>query len=89
MQELRWIEALPEHSLEAGIKLLNELGWNLQVKEFDGSFLVNAGHIVLLKTSSREAVEALLYGMAISFASLPEPALRAVRKFVRESRGEE
>ena len=28
MQELKWLEVLPDHSLDAGIELLRELGWN-------------------------------------------------------------
>jgi hypothetical protein len=88
LQELKWLEELPEQSLEGGIKLLKELGWNLQVREMDGFFSVNAGHIVLLKTSTRESVDALLYGMAVSFSTLPESALHAVRKFAKESAGE-
>ena len=88
MQELKWLEVLPEQSLEAGIRLLKELGWNLQVREIDGFFFVNSGHTVLLKTSTRESVDALLYGMAISFSTLPESALHAVRKFAKESAGE-
>jgi hypothetical protein len=88
VQELKWLEVLPEQSLEAGIRLLKELGWNLQVREIDGFFFVNSGHTVLLKTSTRESVDALLYGMAISFSTLPESALHAVRKFAKESAGE-
>lgn len=87
MQELKWLEALLGQSLEAGIELLKGLGWNLQVRELDGFFFVNAGHIVLLKTSTRESVEALLYGMAISFSTLPESAVHEVRKFVKECTG--
>ncbi len=48
MQELKWLEVLPEQSLEAGVKLLKELGWNLQIREKDGLFFFNAGQIVLL-----------------------------------------
>jgi hypothetical protein len=85
MQELKWLEVLPNQSLEDGLKLLKGLGWNIQVREVGDSLFVNSGHIVLLKTSSREAVDALLYGMAISFATLPKAALREVQKFVDES----
>jgi hypothetical protein len=85
MQELKWLEVLPEESLESGLRLLKELGWNIHVREIDGVFFVNSGHIVLLKTSSRESVDALLYGMAISFATLPKVAIDEVRRFVKES----
>jgi hypothetical protein len=85
MQELKWLEGLPEQSLDAGVRLLNELAWNLQIREIDGAWFVNAGHKLLLKTSSREAVEALLYGLAIAYSTLPEKAMIEVRKFVKES----
>jgi hypothetical protein len=88
MQELKWLDGLPERNLDAGIRLLKELGWKIRVREEDGFFFVNSGHTTLLKTSSRESVEALLYGMAISFGTLPEAALEAVRKFVKETTGE-
>ena len=88
MQELKWLEVLPDQSLEAGIKLLKELGWNLKVREVKGSLFVNAGHIALLKTTSREAVESLLYGMAIAYSTLPKAALSEVRKFAKECSGE-
>lgn len=85
MQELKWLEALPEESLDAGTRLLNELAWNLKIREIDGIWFVNAGHQPLLKTSSREAVEALMYGLAIAYSTLPEKAMAEVRKFVKES----
>jgi hypothetical protein len=87
VQELKWLEVLPQHSLDAAVESLKELGWHLQVREVDGVFVVNSGHTVLLKTTSLESVEALLYGMAISFSTLPEKALQEVRRFVKESEG--
>jgi hypothetical protein len=87
MQELNWLEVLPEQSLDSGVRLLKELGWNLQVRDIDGFLFVNSGHTLLWKTTSPEAVEALLYGMAISFSTLPTKALQEVRKFAKESTG--
>jgi hypothetical protein len=85
MLELKWTEVLPDQSLESGVKLLTELGWHLRVREVEGALFVNSGHTTLLKTSSREVVDALLFGMAISFATLPPRALEEVRRFVKES----
>jgi hypothetical protein len=85
MIELKWVEPLPEQSLEGGVKLLNELKWNIEVREVNGLWVVNAGHVVLLETSSRESVDAFLYGMAIAVAALPERAMAELRKFVKES----
>lgn len=82
-----WLEVLPEHSLDAAVEFLKGLGWHFQVREVEGFLFVNSGHTVLLKTTSRESVEAFLYGMAISFSTLPEKALQEVRRFVKESEG--
>jgi hypothetical protein len=79
------VDGLPNQSLESGVKLLRELGWHLSVREVDGVLFVNSGHTVLLKTSSREVADAFLYGMAISFATLPPRAVEEVRRFVKES----
>jgi hypothetical protein len=85
MQELKWLEILPGGTLEGGIELLNELKWNLQIRESGGIWFVKTGHQVILKTSSREAVDALLYGIAVAFSALPKPALEEFRRFVKES----
>jgi hypothetical protein len=87
MQELKWLEVLPQQSLEAGLAMLNELKWNIQVREVEGIWFVNTGHQVILKTSSRDSVDALLYGLAISFSVLPKSALNEFRKFMMESAG--
>jgi hypothetical protein len=65
--------------------MLNELKWSLQTREVDGVWLVNTGHQVILKTSSRESVDALLYGLAIAFSVLPKGALEEFRKFMNKS----
>jgi hypothetical protein len=85
MQELKWLEILPDHSLDAGIKLLNDLKWNLRVRELDGTWFVNAGHQVMLKTSSQDSVEAFLYGLSIAFSVLSKTARDEFRQFMEES----
>jgi len=79
MQELRWMEPLPSHTLEGGIGLLQELKWNLKITQSDAGWFVNAGHIKLLKTSSREALDAFLYGMALAYSVMPSAILDQFR----------
>jgi hypothetical protein len=88
MQELKWLEMLPGQSLETGVEMLNELKWNLKTREVDGVWIVNTGHQVILKTSSRESVDTLLYGLATAFSVLPKGALAEFRKFMNESAGQ-
>jgi hypothetical protein len=45
--------------------------------------------MVLLKTTAPEAVESLLYGMAISYATLPKAASEEARRFAKECEGRE
>jgi hypothetical protein len=62
MQELRWLENLPDKTLEGGVKLLNELEWNIVVREAEGVSYVSVGDSTTLVTSSSEAVDTFLYG---------------------------
>ena len=89
MQELKWLEVLPGQSLETSVEMLNELKWNLRTREVDGVRFVNTGHQVIVKTSSSESVDALLYGLAIAFSVLPKGALEEFRKFMNDSAGQE
>lgn len=75
MQELRWIDHLPNQTLEGGLSLLEELMWNITVRQTDHGWFVNGGHKTLLKTSSRESVDAFLYGMALAYSVMPDSIL--------------
>jgi hypothetical protein len=79
MQELRWLDQFPEQSLESGIKLLQELQWNVSTAERNGVWVVLAGDQPILKTSSRESVDAFLYGMALAYFVIPEEILSQFR----------
>ena len=88
MQELRWMDHLPEESLEGGIKLLNRLRWFIRIgQSHDGNWVVAAGHCVIFKADSREAVDAFLYGMSLSYAVMKQELLDQVRTYMLESSG--
>ena len=72
---------IPGQSVEGAIHFLDELKWNLRVIEFDGMWNVAAGHKLVLRTSSREAVDACLYGMALAYSVLPKPILDQLREW--------
>ena len=80
MQELRWMEPLPDHTLEGGLRLLDELRWSIKVTEADQHWYVNGGHVRLLKTSSRESVDAFLYGLALAYSAMPREILNQLRQ---------
>lgn len=83
MQEMPWLkEHVVGGTLEGGVALVNSLGWNLTVSRSEDKQMwwVYAGEKPILKTDSREAVDALLYGMALSYSVLPEPLLAQIRR---------
>jgi hypothetical protein len=61
--------------------LLNELKWSISVLETNGTWSVAAGHRLVLKTSSRDAVDAFIYGLALAYSLLPQPILDQFRKY--------
>jgi hypothetical protein len=65
--------------------LLNELKWSISVTEAHSTWSVAAGHRLILKTSSREAVDALLYGLALAYSVLPKSILEQIRKYGEEA----
>jgi len=77
-----WKEPFPNESIEEGKHLLHALQWNIKVNQKEGTWTVHAGHQLLLKTAREEAVEALLYGMALSYSVMPERVLNEFRKTV-------
>lgn len=82
-----WTELFPNESIEEGKQLLQELHWNIAVKRNQGLWVVRAGHQLLLTTTSEEAVEALLYGMALSYHAMPKPLLEQLRKALDRDAG--
>jgi hypothetical protein len=72
MQQMKWLGALPEGTLEGGIELANKLAWNVKVVEKDGRWEVFGGDQIMLVADSRECVDAFLYGLTLAYAVLPE-----------------
>jgi hypothetical protein len=85
MQQLTWLDELPDQTLEGGVSLLNELKWSLDIKQIDNFWHVSAGHRGLLKTSSRESVDAFLYGVALAYSVIPRQILDQIRSFATQA----
>ena len=81
MQELSMVKHIPGGNPEGAVDFLNELKWNIRIVESENTFKVGGGHKLLLKTSSREAVDAFLYGLALAYSVLPKSILDQFRKY--------
>jgi hypothetical protein len=87
MQEFAMIREIPGHSLEGAIRLLNDLQWNIRVVESEGSPSVGGGHKLLFQTTSREAADAFLYGLALAYSVLPKEIFNQVKKYGEDAAG--
>ena len=83
MQELLWLDHLPESSIERGVALVNELYWNISVVEGAGKWCVLGGDKAIFCADSRDAVHAFLFGLSLAYAVLPEPVFVQLREEVR------
>ncbi len=87
MQELAMIGQIPGRNLDAALRFLGELKWEIRIVEAENVLSVGAGHRLLLKTSSRDAVDAFLYGVALAYALLPKPILDQFKKYGEDAVG--
>lgn len=79
--------ALPSRSLEGGVDLLNRFQWNMQIEQHGKEWTVSAGHKILMRSDSRETVDAFVYGLALAHALLPEPFSKKLEAFLRDAAG--
>jgi hypothetical protein len=77
-----WKDPLPNESIDGGKQLLERLRWNITINQTGEAWTVHAGHQLLLKTTSAEAVEALVYGMALSYSVIPDRIMREFQETV-------
>lgn len=71
MQTMNWLEPRVG-SIEKAIETLNnDFCWSITVEERNGIWFVNGGDHVILSSDARDAVNAFLYGMALSLRCLP------------------
>jgi hypothetical protein len=76
-QDLIWIDRIG--SLDAGVKLINEIGWTLKFGETNGRWYIQSGEKVIFSADTPRAVEAVLYGMALAYSVLPSSYIESLR----------
>jgi hypothetical protein len=79
------MSALPSSSLEGGIDLLNRFQWNMAVEQHGSEWRVYGGHKILIRSDSRETVDAFIYGMALVHALLPENFATKLEAFAKDA----
>lgn len=84
MLDLLWLNHLPDDSLEGGIKLANQLYWNITVAGNEHRWVIRAGEAVILRTDSRDVADAFLYGLGLAYGVLPEEVFFQLREGIRK-----
>ena len=73
MNELLMLEKyFPGRVLEGGIELANRLDWGLSVQMAGDSYVVSSGDEPILRTETKDALQAFIYGLGLAYAVLPE-----------------
>ena len=73
MNELLMLEKyFPGGVLEGGIELANRLDWGLSVQMAGDSYVVSSGDEPILRTETKDALQAFIYGLGLAYAVLPE-----------------
>jgi hypothetical protein len=69
-QTLNWLES---HigEIEDTEHVINTFYWFLNVEEINGNWTIRSGQNIIFSADSRQAVDAFLYGMALSYKGLP------------------
>jgi hypothetical protein len=84
MQEMQWLNHLPEGTLEGGIALANRLYWNIVWAEHEHRWYVWSGERLILETDSADAAQAFLYGLGLAYAVLPEGTFERLEYLVKQ-----
>jgi hypothetical protein len=67
-------------SMEAGIELINNLGWNISVKNINNKWFVLAGDQPILSSDAQEEITTFLYGMSLAYSILPDDMIKDLKK---------
>jgi hypothetical protein len=62
----------PGGNLEGGIDLANRLDWGLSVRQAGEDYVVSSGDEPILRTESKDALQAFIYGLGLAYAVLPD-----------------
>lgn len=79
MNDLLMLEKyFPGGNLEGGIDLANRLDWGLSVRQAGEDYVVSSGDEPILRTESKDALQAFIYGLGLAYAVLPEELFQSL-----------
>ena len=85
MNDLLMLERyFPGGKLEGGIDLANRLDWGLSVQMAGDGYVVSSGDEPILRTESKDALQAFIYGIGLAYAILPVDLFRSLEAALRK-----
>lgn len=74
----------PGGTLEGGIELANRLDWGLAVQMAGLEYVVSSGDQPILRTESKDVLQAFIYGLGLAYAILPEELFLNIESALEE-----
>ena len=71
---------VPGGTIDGAKAHLESLWWHIKIEFGEGAWTVSAGEQKLLETSSEDAADAFIYGMALAYSLIPDDLLDEVRR---------
>jgi hypothetical protein len=88
MLEMKWLDSHLGSHLESGIGIerANRLYWNISIRKDSKAKMwgIYGGEALLMRTDSRQAVDAFLYGIGLAYAVLPGQVFEKLEEEVRK-----
>ena len=85
MNELLMLEKyFPGGVLEGGIELANRLDWGLSVRMAGDTYVVSSGDEPILRTETKDALQAFIYGLGLAYAVLPDELFSNLENALKE-----
>jgi hypothetical protein len=84
MFESDLLEYVPGGNIEESIEFLDTLFWNIHWRQDEKQWKAFAGDRLLVVTDTKRELEALILGMTIALAVLPDSILDEIKKLADE-----
>ncbi len=76
---LPWIDRFPKKNLQNSFDLLEKVYWHITVEQTELYWRVHAGEDLIFQTDSKEALDAFLYGLGLTYVSIDQAIVDAYR----------
>lgn len=89
MHEMTWLQSHLDGDLDQGVRMANQLLWNLSVRQLDDDiWCVYGGEVLIYKSVSWESIDAFIYGLGLAYAVLPVKIFDRLKEDVIDCAGE-